>query len=59
MARRANKAGVDPLADLEKKAQILERELSQQREALERLKDLGKARPALRMPRDRSARKTA
>ena len=41
MAQRSSYAHDDPFADLEKKTQILERELAQQRVAIERLKSLG------------------
>ena len=42
MAQRRSFAPDDPFADLDKKSQILERELAQQRAAIERLKSLGK-----------------
>jgi hypothetical protein len=38
-------AATDPFADLAKKIAILEREMAVQREALDRLKALGKTRP--------------
>ena len=40
MARRRGPASVDPFADLEKKVEILEREMAVQRAALDRLKKL-------------------
>jgi hypothetical protein len=40
MARRSQSAGIDPFADLAKKVEILERELSVQRTAMERLKGM-------------------
>ena len=45
MTRRRSRAGVDPLADLAKKTEILEREMAVQRAALERLKELAPAEP--------------
>jgi hypothetical protein len=44
MARRSQSAGTDPFADLAKKVEILERELSVQRSAMQRLKDMGGTR---------------
>ena len=41
MAQRRSFAPDDPFADLDKKVQILERELALQRSAMERLKTLG------------------
>jgi hypothetical protein len=41
MAQRRSFAPDDPFADLEKKVQILEREMAQQRAAMERLKTMG------------------
>ena len=41
MARRRKSA--DPFADLAKKVEILEREMATQREALVKLKEMGKA----------------
>ena len=41
MAQQNALAPDDPFADLEKKTQILERELAQQRAAMDRLKTLG------------------
>jgi hypothetical protein len=38
MARRSRSAATDPLADLARKLEILEREMALQREAMERLK---------------------
>ena len=40
MARRRGTASIDPFADLEKKVEILEREMAVQRAALERLKKM-------------------
>ena len=40
MARRRRTSADDPFADLAKKVAILEQELSVQREAMERLKEL-------------------
>jgi hypothetical protein len=42
---RPRKATVDPLSDLQKKAAILEREMTTQRAAMDRLKELGAPRP--------------
>ena len=41
MAQRRSFAPDDPFADLEKKVQILEQEMAQQRAAMERLRTLG------------------
>ena len=41
--RRRTAAGLESLADLARKAEILERELAVQREALEKLRQLGSA----------------
>jgi hypothetical protein len=41
MARRRVTPTIDPLADLAKKVEILEREMAVQRQALARLKELG------------------
>lgn len=38
MARRSRSAATDPLADLARKLEILEREMEVQRQAMERLK---------------------
>lgn len=51
MARRRGPASVDPFADLEKKAEILEQELAVQRAALDRLKEM--AAPEPKTPFDR------
>jgi hypothetical protein len=59
MARRTKVAGLDPLIDLEKKTKILERELSVQRQALDRLKQLAKSRHTRRVSPLESIRKTA
>jgi hypothetical protein len=57
--RRRPAAGLEPFADLARKVQILERELAVQRQALDRLKELGPApRRADTAPRP-LARKTA
>jgi hypothetical protein len=42
MARPRKTASGDPFSDLSKKAEILEREMSAQRAAIERLKQIGK-----------------
>jgi hypothetical protein len=44
MARRPSAAPADPLADLARKVEILEREMATQRLALDRLKAMGKPR---------------
>ncbi|HXD17177.1 MAG TPA: hypothetical protein VN654_09180 [Vicinamibacterales bacterium] len=44
MARPRKTAREDPFSDLSKKAEILEREMSAQRAAIERLKQIGKER---------------
>jgi hypothetical protein len=41
MTRRRGTADVDPLQDLPKKIEILEREMAIQRAALEKLKEIG------------------
>jgi hypothetical protein len=41
MARRPKPAGLESSADLARKMEILEREMASQREALERLKQMG------------------
>jgi hypothetical protein len=50
MPRRRGTASVDPLADLAKKAEILEREMAAQRAALERLKELAASGEGTRPP---------
>jgi len=46
MARPRNTRSSDPLSDLAKKTEILEREMTAQRAALDRLKQIGiRARP--------------
>jgi hypothetical protein len=46
MARRRRTAvGIESLEDLARKAEILERELAVQRQALEKLKQMGPSRP--------------
>ena len=59
MARRPRLAGPDPLADLAKKAAVLERELRTQRSAMDRLKELGAPAPRRAKPPTTSTRKTA
>ncbi len=44
MARPRKAVPQDPFSDLSKKAEILEREMSAQRAAMERLQQLGKVR---------------
>jgi len=44
MGRRPKAAGLDPFADLAKKAEILEREMLVQEQALERLKKMSASR---------------
>ena len=41
MSRRAKAVGLDSSVDLARKVEILEREMATQREALERLKQMG------------------
>jgi hypothetical protein len=43
MARERGTVNVDPFADLDKKIEILEREMAVQRVALDRLKEMGTA----------------
>ena len=45
MARPRKAAPADPLSDLSKKTEILEREMTAQRAAIERLMEFGKTRP--------------
>ena len=60
MARRRRTAvGSDSLEELARKAKILERELAVQREALDKLKEMGTARKPEREPIAPVARKTA
>ena len=59
MARRPRPAGPDPLADLAKKADVLERELRTQRTAMDRLKEIGAPTPRRSKPPAPSTRKTA
>ena len=59
MARRPRTAGLDPLADLAKKTDVLERELRAQRFAMDRLKEIGAPAPRRSKPRTNSTRKTA
>lgn len=56
--RRPASAVVDPLVDLDKKVEILEREMAVQRAAIDRLKTMGPA-PVVRDPKIIPARKTA
>jgi hypothetical protein len=51
MARRRNAAAVDPLADLARKIEVLEREMAAQRAALDKLKAMGATRPVRTAPR--------
>ena len=44
MARPRKAAPADPLCDLSKKTEILEREMAAQRAAMERLKEFGQTR---------------
>lgn len=44
MARRPRTVGIESSADLARKAEILEREMAAQREALERLRKMGVTR---------------
>jgi hypothetical protein len=44
MARRPRTVGTESALDLARKAEILEREMAVQRDALERLKQMGTAR---------------
>lgn len=58
--RRSPAAGMDSYADLARKAEILERELAVQRQALDRLKQMGSAPKTLPQPATAPAiRKTA
>ena len=59
MARRPRPAGQDPLADLAKKADLLERELRAQRSAMDRLKELGAPAPRRPKPASQNSRKSA
>ena len=59
MARRPRTAGPDPLADLAKKADVLERELRAQRSAMDRLKEIGAPAPRRSKPPATSTRKSA
>jgi hypothetical protein len=59
MARQRKAPGVDPFADLAKKVEILEREMSIQRAALDRLKAMATSRHTLRQENPTTARKTA
>jgi hypothetical protein len=52
-------AGPDPLADLAKKAEILERELRTQRSAMDRLRQIGAPSPRRSTPQATSRRKSA
>lgn len=59
MARRPRPAGPDPLADLAKKSDVLERELRTQRSAMDRLKEIGAPAPRRSKPPTPGTRKTA
>ena len=60
MGRRSHSAGTDPLVDLAKKVEILERELSVQRTAMERLKEMAGTRLTPRTsPHHAETRRTA
>ncbi len=59
MPRRPRLAGSDPLADLAKKTDILERELRTQRDAMDRLKQIGAPAPRRSTPQSTTRRKTA
>jgi len=59
MARRPRPAGPDPLADLAKKTDVLERELRIQRSAMDRLKEIGAPSPRRSKPPTTSTRKSA
>jgi len=52
MARPRKTTPADPFTDLPKQAEILEREMSAQRAAIERLKQFGKIRPQPLSARD-------
>ena len=58
MARRPRPAGPDPLADLARKADVLERELRTQRTAMDRLKEIGPPAPRRSTPPPTSTRGT-
>jgi hypothetical protein len=47
---RPRKAAADPFSDLRRKAAILEREMTLQRHAMDRLKEMGIPRPHLAHP---------
>ncbi len=59
MARRPRTAGPDPLADLAKKTDILERELRTQKSAMDRLKQIGAPTPRRAGAQTTTKRKTA
>lgn len=59
MARRPRPAGPDPLADLAKKTDVLERELRTQRSAMDRLKEVGAPSPRRSKPPTTSGPKPA
>ena len=63
MARPRKTVPGDPFSDLSKKAEILEREMDAQREAIERLKQIGKVRaqplPAHDTPHTASKRRAS
>jgi hypothetical protein len=58
MARPRKAGALDPFSDLNRKAEILEREMSMQREAMERLKQLAgtRAHPSAVPPADKTSR---
>jgi hypothetical protein len=56
MARRSRLAALDPLADLAKKMEILERELAVQREAMDRLKELSTPPRLASLPAEKAHR---
>jgi hypothetical protein len=59
MARRPRTPGPDPLEDLARKTDVLERELKTQRSAMDRLKEIGAPAPRRAKPAISPARKTA
>lgn len=59
MARPRKAPGLDPFADLAKKIEILEREMSIQRAALDRLKSMSAPRQPLREEHPTRVRKSA
>ena len=59
MARRPKTAGSDPLADLAEKMKVLEEELALQRDAMQKLKAMGRDPYVARDSALTSSRKTA